>query len=197
MSGPDPAAARPGAAGITLAPCPMDVVELAAFRERAADLERLAADQEVGLAGPGAVAARRGRITLNVRPGRWLVLSPPAPPGAGAARWQAAAGGRCAVVDLSAALVAFLLAGPAAAEMLTRACRLDLDADAFPAARAAATIMVQVPVILARLAPGMLLLTPATTAQHLRDWLVTASQPFGLALSSAAAVNELCGESST
>ena len=93
--------------------------------------------------------------------------------------------------------MAFFLEGPAVRELLARACRLDLDAGAFPVGRAAATIMVQVPAILARLTPGMLLLTPATTAQHLREWLVETSRPFGLALIPDAPVSELCGESST
>ena len=100
-------------------------------------------------------------------------------------------------MDLSSALVAFLLAGPAVCEMLARACRLDLGTDAFPAGRAAATIMVQVPAILAPLTAGMLLLTPATTARHLREWLVQASQPFGLDLAADATVSALCKESST
>jgi len=197
VSAPDSAAAAPGGSRIALAPCPADIVELAAFRDRAGDLQRLAADRQLRLAGPGGVVAHSGRITLSVRPGRWLVLSPPAPPGTSATHWQAAGARCCAVVDLSAALVGFLVSGAAAAEMLARACRLDLEPDAFPAGRAAATMMVQVPAILARLTPGMLLLTPATTAQHLHEWLVRASQPFGLALSAAIAVSELCGESST
>jgi heterotetrameric sarcosine oxidase gamma subunit len=184
-------------AGVTLAACPADVIELAAFRERTAELERLAADDDVTLARLGAVAARAGRITLSVRPGRWLVLRAPAPPGTSAAHWHGAGAGRCAVVDLSSALVAFHLSGPAVSEMLVRACRLDLDPGAFPVGRAAATMMVQVPAILAQLTPGTLLVTPATTAQHLREWLVTASKPYGLALAPAVAVSEVCGESST
>ena len=189
MSAPD--------SGIALASCPADIVELAAFRDRTAHLEQLAAEQVVTLAGSGGVAAGGGRITLSVRPGRWLLLSPPAPPGASGARWHAAGGGRCAVADLSAALVAFYLTGPAVRALLARACRLDLDPGAFPAGRAAATMMVQVPAILAQLTPGTLLLTPATTAQHLREWLVTTAQPFGLAPAPPVAMSELCGESST
>lgn len=172
MSGPE---------GIALASCPADIVELAAFRERAVDLEQLATEQ----------------LTLSVRPGRSLILSPPAPPGTAAAHWQQAAGGRAAVVDLSSALVAFLITGPAVGALLARGCRLDLDQRAFPVGRAAATIMVQVPAILARLTPGMLLLTPATTARHMREWLVATSRPFGLTLAPDATVSELSGEGSS
>jgi heterotetrameric sarcosine oxidase gamma subunit len=184
-------------AGIALASCPADIVELAAFREQAFDLERLAAGRNRTLPGTGAVVARSGRLTLSVRPERWLLLAAPAAPGESAAHWQEANGGHGAVIDLSSALVAFLLSGPAVSEMLARACRLDLEANAFPAGTAAATIMVQVPAILAQLTPGMLLLTPATTAQHLHEWLVETSRPFGLALARDVTVSELCGASST
>jgi sarcosine oxidase subunit gamma len=182
--------------GIRLASCPADIVELAAFRERASDLARRAAGRDLALPGPGCAAARSGRLALCVRPGRWLLLTSAAGPGE-RAPWQELCGESAAAVDLSSALVAILLAGPAVPEMLARGCRLDLEAGAFPAGRAAATIMVQVPAILARLTAGMLLLTPATTARHLREWLVATSQPFGLALAPDASVSTLCGESST
>ena len=182
---------------MALASCPADVVELAAFGGRDADLRQLAAGQRLALPGPGGVVARPEGLTLSVRPGRWLLLSPPAVAGESVARWTEACRGCGAAVDLSSALAAFLLRGPAVSPVLARGCRLDLETSAFPSGTAAATIMVQVPAILARLAPGMLLLTPATTAQHLREWLVGTSRPFGLALAGDAKVSELCGEGST
>lgn len=188
MSGPE--------AGITLASCRADVVELVAFRARATDLARLAAGRDLALAAAGAAAARSGRLTLSVRPERWLLLTTPAAAGESAALCQEMCRGSGAVVDLSSALAAFLLAGPAVCEMLARACRIDLETHAFPKGRAAATIMVQVPAILAQLTAGMLLLTPATTARHLREWLVETSRPFGLALAPDVSVSALCGESS-
>jgi len=197
VSGPESSRPRAGAAGIALASCPADIVELAALRERTGELEQIAAGQNVTLPLPGGILADSASLALCVRPDRWLVMAPPAGPGASATHWQEAAGARAAIVDLSSALGAFLLKGHAANEMLARACRLDLAAGAFPVGRAAATIMVQVPAILARLTPGMLLLTPATTAQHLREWLVEASRPFGLAQLPDTTVSELCGESST
>lgn len=186
-----------GAEGIVLAACPADVVELAVFRDRGHDLARLTGARGVVLPAPGGVAVRTGGLALNVRPGRWLVLSPRAAPGESAAQWLEVGGGCAAIVDVSAALAAFLLKGPLVGEMLARACRLDLGAGAFPAGTAAATIMVQVPAILARLTPGMLLLTPATTARHLREWLVASSRPFGLALAPDATVSDLCGGGAT
>ncbi|HXY95666.1 MAG TPA: hypothetical protein VEH00_01750 [Steroidobacteraceae bacterium] len=195
MSAPESSEPRAGTPGVALAPCPADIVELAAFQGRAGDLQGRAARRSIPLASPGGVAGGSGGLSLSVRPERWLLLSAPALPGACAGHWQEAAGGCAAVVDLSSALMAFFLRGPAVHEMLARACRLDLAADAFPVGRAAATIMVQVPAILARLTPGMLLLTPATTAQHLREWLVETSRPFGLAQLRDATVSELGGES--
>jgi heterotetrameric sarcosine oxidase gamma subunit len=197
VSAADSPELRAGAPGIALASCPADIVELAAFRERAGELGQIAAGQNLTLPAPGGVLADTGRLALCVRPERWLIVAPPGAPGESAARWAAAGHGRGAVVDLSSALAAFVLAGPAVGEMLARACRLDLADGAFPVGRAAATIMVQVPAILARLTPGMLLLTPATTAQHLREWLVETSRPFGLAQVPDATVSELYGESST
>ena len=196
MSAPD-VSGRVGSPGISLASCPADVVELAALRGRGGDLELLAAAHNVTLPGSGGILADSGRLALCVRPERWLIVAPRAPPGESAARWVQVSSGLSAVVDLSSALAAFLLRGPAVPPLLARACRLDLDAGAFPSGTAAATIMVQVPAILARLTPGMLLLTPATTAQHLREWLVETSRPFGLAQASDVAVSDLCGASST
>ena len=183
--------------GIVLADCRADIVEVATFRDRAADLQRLSAERGLRLPAPGSIEARSGRLALNVRPGRWLLLAPPAPPDESAGYWREVCGGYAAVVDLSAALGAFFLTGPQVGGMLARACRLDLDAGAFPVGRAAATIMVQVPAILARLTPGMLLLTPATTARHLREWLVASAKPFGLALAADATLSALWGDGST
>jgi heterotetrameric sarcosine oxidase gamma subunit len=184
VSGPDP--------GVTLAACAAEIIELAAFRGRSSELEQLAARRGVGLAALGRTAVASGQLTLSVRPGRWLLLAPPT--GALAPAWQEVTARCAATVDHSAGLAGFVLTGSAVREMLLRACRLDLAADAFPEGRAAATIMVQVPVILAARPGAMLLLTPATTARHLREWLVTASQPFGLALAGVVDVTQLCGD---
>lgn len=197
MSAPETLAPRAGPPGVALASCAADIIEIAAFRACASGLERLAAERGVVLPGPGRVVARSGHLALCVRPARWLLLAPPAAPGASAALWEEVTSGQGAALDLSAALRVFSLAGPAVPEMLARACRLDLDASAFPAGCAAATIMVQVPVILARLTPGMLLLSPATTARHLHEWLVETSKPFGLMRAVDATLSQVCGDNST
>lgn len=107
------------------------------------------------------------------------------PAGAGdpASSWQVACQGVAAVVDLSSALHGFRLSGAAVRDVLARGCRLDLDPNVFPDGAAAATIMAQVPVTLTRRGSTILLLTPSTTARHLREWLVSTARPFGLSQS--------------
>lgn len=195
MSAPE-ASAGVGMPGVRLAACPADVVELAGYRARRPELEPLAAAHGVALPATGRCAARNDRLALSVRPGRWLLLTPPALPGGAAARWSEALTGVGAALDLSGALAAFLLAGPAVREVLVRSCRLDLRPGAFPTGSAAATIMVQVPVTLVALAAGVLILTPATTARHLHEWLLETCAPFGLGPAFETSVRELCGDSS-
>jgi heterotetrameric sarcosine oxidase gamma subunit len=180
VSAPEPRPDGRIAPGVRLRAWPRDVVELAAFRERGGDLESIAAGHGLTLPKPGACATAGERLTLCVRPARWFLVTPPSPPGSEAALWVEACAGVGAAVDLSGALAAFMLAGDAVRTMLARGCRLDLRPPAFPPGSAAATIMVQVPVTLAALESGLLLLTPATTARHLGEWLVETSGPFGL-----------------
>jgi len=187
----------PETPGVELARCAADIVELAAFGVSPAEVEERAARAGVRLAGLGRSAAGAAQLSLCVRPARWLQLSAPGAPGSTAARWQEVLSPRAAAVDLSSALAAFVLGGPAVREMLARACRLDLDANAFPPGRAAATIMVQVPVTLAALGARMLLLTPATTARHLHEWLGSAARPFGLSMAAEMSMDLLCGARST
>jgi sarcosine oxidase subunit gamma len=170
----------------------MDVLELAALRGHAAELRALAAGVGVPLAALGRGERAGPHLTLAVRPERWLLIGPPA--SLPAAPWQARCTGLGAAVDLSSALAAFHLAGPAAREVLARGCRLDLDPAVFPAGHAAATIMTQVPTVLAALPSGMLLLTPASTARHFRDWLASSAKPFGCVAGGDVSVEDLCGD---
>lgn len=193
MSAPD-LRRTPADAGIRLASLTAGIVELAALRSRSVDLGRLAAARGFALADFGHSTAQSAGLTLSVRPRRWLLLTPPAAGPAGATAWEDAAAGCGAVVDLSSALAAMVLSGPAVPDMLARSCRLDLAGEAFAEGRAAATIMVQVSVILAALQGAMLLLTPATTARHVHEWLVATSQPFGLILAPQASAADFCGD---
>ena len=194
MSAPDlGAGAAP--AGVTLAPARADIVELSALRERAHVLKALAARRAMALPPLGRVVAARDTVSLCVRPERWLLLVAPATAGVTATRWQETCTAMAAVTDLSSGLHVLHVAGPRAREALARGCRLDLDPDVFPAGHAAATIIAQVAAILAALPMGMLILTPASTARHFREWLEGTARPFGLAPGAEVSVTALSGDS--
>jgi len=178
--------------GVWLAGCDCDVVELATYALAAPDARRRVAGVE--LAAFGHVSKERGHLVLSVRPGRWLLLSASAAPGVTAADWGAACAGQGAVVDLSSALTVLVLAGPKLREALARGCRLDLAPEQFQSGQAAATIMAQVAVTLAVLPDCLLLLTPASTAQHLREWLSATAAPFGLRSVAGVSFTDVYGE---
>jgi sarcosine oxidase subunit gamma len=183
--------------GVRLASCAADVVEIAALHGRARELESIAGARGLDLPVLGRVAVSSGQLALCVRPARWLLLAPPASPGATAAHWQAACARVGAAVDLSSGLAGWRLAGPQLRDVLARACRLDLDPQVFPAGSAAATIMAQVPAILAVLPWGLLLLTPTSTARHWREWLTSTGKPFGLVSEADVTVAVMCGDQAT
>jgi sarcosine oxidase, subunit gamma len=182
------------AAGVSLADCAADIVELAAFRGRASELVSGARELGVALPPPGRVAAVPGGLALAVRPERWLLLLAPAPAGASALRGQEICGAAGTAIEHSSGLAALHLAGPAAREVMKRGCRLDLAPTTFPAGAAAASAMAQVAVILAALPAGLLLLTPATTARHLREWLAGTARPFGFRRGADVTVSALSGD---
>lgn len=155
-----------------------DIVEIAALRGRAKQLVSIAAARGVRLSEFGRAESGTGHIVLSVRPERWLLLSRPAPPGLAMQGWQSACASVAVAIDLSSALSAFQITGPAIRDVLARGCRLDLDPEVFPVGYAAATIMAQVSVILVNLESGVLLLTPSTTARHFHEWLLSAARPF-------------------
>jgi sarcosine oxidase subunit gamma len=181
-------------AGVRVAAASVDVVELAALRDRLHVLKALAARRALALPELGRLIATRDTLVLCVRPQRWLMLSAPMDAGVAAGRWQEACAGMAAAVDLSSAVLALHVDGPNTREALARGCRLDLDPAVFLPGTAAATVIAQVPAIVAALASGLLLLTPATTARHFRDWLSGAARPFGLGPRADVNVAFLSGE---
>lgn len=179
---------------LVLATAPADILEVAAFGDAAPELVRRGRESGWALPPLGGVSVAPAGLALAVRPERWLMVLAPAAPGASAACWQGLLGTSGAVVELSAGLAAFLLAGAPAREVLRRGCRLDLDPEVFPQGSTAATHMAQVAVTLAALPGGLLLVTPASTARHLREWLLHAGGPFGLVAASDVSVARLAGE---
>lgn len=183
MSAAEPSSRR-HPAGVELGACAADIVEIAAYRRGARELEHVAARRGVRFPSLGRVSAGPDHLALAVRPDRWLVLTAPVAAGAAAADWRAAGAPFGAAIDQSSGLAALHLAGPAVRETLARGCRLDLHPDVFPAWHAGASLIAQVAVIVAALPAGWLLLTPATTARHFHAWLASAARPFGLNLRS-------------
>ena len=193
-SSPESAFATVPPTGITCASLPADIIELAALRERTQVLKALAARRGLALPSAGGIIAARGTLLLCVRPERWLLLTAPNAPGAALADWRAAGAGCAAVIELSSALTALHLTGPAVPDALARGCRLDLNPQVFPAGSAAATCMAQVPVMLAALPGGWLLLTPASTARHFSEWLGMSARAFGFVSSPSGTLASLSGE---
>jgi sarcosine oxidase subunit gamma len=173
-----------------------DIVELSAYESRSADFGYIASQRGIALPEFGRFTITAAVLSLRVRPARWLLLSAPGPSGGAAAAWQARAVGSAAVVDLSSALSAFVLSGTEARALLARGCRLDLDPGVFRPGCAAATIMAQVSVVLAALPAAILLLSPRSTARHLREWLMATGRPFALTPASNLSVSDICGERS-
>jgi sarcosine oxidase subunit gamma len=190
---PDPSGAT---VGLTCASLQADSIELAALRNRSQVLRALGARRGLSMPELGRIITVRETAVLCTRPDRWLVLTAPAPPGAALALWWEACAGCAAPVELSSAITVLHLAGPAVREVLARGCRLDLHDAAFPSGSVASTHMAQVPVTLAALPAGWLLLTPSTTARHFRDWLSSTAGPFGLALRPGVTVATLFGDMS-
>ena len=181
MSAPDHPASGNSPAGVGIGWCRADVTELALARNRMPALEGTAAGRGLTFPPIGRSAATADALVLGVRPDRWLLVTAPDVAGASAARWQERFAGSAVAVDQTAGLAALLLTGPNARDVLARGCRLDLAADRFPPGHAAATTMAQVATTLAALLEGLLILTPASTARHLHEWLIATARPFGLA----------------
>ena len=198
MSAPEgrhaPGDKRAAPAGISCASLQADIIELAALRERTQVLKALAARRGLPFPALGCAAAARDTLLLSVRPERWLVLCAPATPGATLADWRRACTGCAATIELSSALTALYLTGPAVPEVLARGCRLDLHPAAFAPGSAAASSMAQVPVTIAALSAGWLLLTPASTARHFSEWLTATAGPFGFTGAAGVTVASLSGE---
>lgn len=182
---------------MVLARCLADILEIGARRAAEDRLREVIGTQGASLPQPGRWQRAANGLVLAVRPRRWLLLLPPAAAGRAAAQWQERAQGHAFTVELSAGLRAFFVSGPAAREVLSRGCRLDLADGHFPPGSAAATIIAQLAVTMAALPRGLLLLTPATTARHFGEWLRATAQPFGLADAADVTVASVCGESPT
>ena len=194
MSAPEPRNRSAAVKGVRCRALPLDVVELAAFRGQREEVWTQAVRSGWSLPAMGRVQVQGNRLALSVRPDRWLLLSAHHAKDDNAASWERRLGGKAAVIDHSSGLAAFGLSGPSMRDLLARGCRLDLDPSVFPAGSAAATIVAQVPVILGAVSSGLLLLSPSTTARHLREWLAHAAAPFGFEFAATRSTSLLPGD---
>lgn len=118
------------------------------------------------------------RLACSVRPHRWLLVAGPAssaPAATLASTCETAVGPAGAVTDLSSARRAWRITDPRAREWLAAGCRLDLDPAAFPAGRAAVTLVAQVPAMVVALPDAWLLMVPASMGGHFDAWLRAAA----------------------
>jgi sarcosine oxidase subunit gamma len=196
VSAPEAAASSAPARALRLGECQPDIIELSDYCCSGAALRSTAAEYGATLPDFGRLARAPALLTLCVRPGRWLLLSAPPRTPPAQEPWYRRCAQPPAAVELSSALATFVLAGPATRAVLSRGCRLDLDAAVFAPGHAAATIMGQVAVTLAALPAATLLLTPASTARHFREWLAAAARSFDLTPLAGVSFPDLCGERS-
>lgn len=137
------------------------------------------------------VDARIGHVALPTEPGQcighdpailwlapdgWLLVSEQWD-GATLAAWvrPASHGRTAAVVDVSDSLVAFMLEGPRARELLTRGTGLDVDAASLVPGSCTRTRLAQLPVIVRSLTPERIeLLVDRSPAAWLREWFIDA-----------------------
>jgi len=118
---------------------------------------------------------------LSFSPCEWLVVSDVIEGPRLAERLQAhVAGEAMAVVDLSCALKALWIEGPAAREVLRKGCGLDLHPRAFPAGHCTRTRLGQLAVIVdcTDPAPRFDLYVGRSYVTYLKSWLIDAAAEF-------------------
>ena len=141
-----------------------------AFELRADAVALQAACAALGLAAPAPCGSAQagGRAVLWLGPDALLLLGEPAAPEFETARLGAALAGRAhALVETTGAEAALELEGSAAADLLSCAVMLDLDAGAFPAGACARTLFGKAPALLWRPESARFVLrTPRSCARY-------------------------------
>lgn len=179
------------AAPLTVGCCELDAAEIIARPGRREALQSHHAGRLPALQHAAVLGALLG---VSVRPDRWLLLGAPGAPALAAALAPSAAD--AVVLERGAGLRGLWVAGPAHRELLARGCRLDLGGDELAPNRAGATLIAQTPVTLLALAHGMLLLAPASLAQHLHEWLLLSARALAPLTERDVPFQQLTGESS-
>ena len=148
-----------------------DVVEVSARRGRVRDVVYAGRARDLNLPALGSATWSEAYVAASTRPDRWWIIGPERAPAETAARIAGLLGTGAIVVNQSSGFETLDLVGAGWRERLARSCRLDLDPAVFVPGQAAATTIAQVNVILIPHPSGLLVLIPATYAQHLREWL--------------------------
>jgi sarcosine oxidase subunit gamma len=147
-------------------------------------------EDALGARSPGANAVAPASLgaVLWLGPDELLVVAGDGEaPGVVALLTEALGGDPGSVVDVSAARAGVDLAGPRAADVLAKGCSIDLHPRAFPPGRCAQTLLARANVVVWHLGEplrdgGYRVLTGASFAGYLADWLVDAAaeyQPAG------------------
>jgi heterotetrameric sarcosine oxidase gamma subunit len=124
---------------------------------------------------PGHAATTHDLTALATGPGAWLLLSPTP----GLAARMAGLITTASLIDQSHGRALFTLSGPAARDVLSRLCRIDLHPRVFPPGRVAATPLAGLPAILHHADTGYTMILPATYARSFAGLLAEAAIPFG------------------
>lgn len=148
-----------------------DVVEVTARRGRTRDVVYAGRARDLQLPAMGEAIWSDTVVAASTRPDRWWIIGPARAPAETAARVAGLLGTGAIVVDQSSGFETIDLVGSGWREALAQGCRLDLDPAIFTPGQAAATTIAQVNVILIPHPSGILVLVPATYAQHFREWL--------------------------
>ena len=127
-------------------------------------LVHLARPSAAGLPGPGRWAENGGLVLVALAPGQWLVEGPEA-----GLEAEVAARFGGFPTEVTDGYVPFRLSGARAGSVLARLSSLDYSDEAFPVGAAARTPMMQIGVVIRRLAddegPAFALETPRSTAR--------------------------------
>jgi sarcosine oxidase, subunit gamma len=122
------------------------------------------------------ISADGSRHVLWLGPDEWLVLGEPGTgPSIEAGLRDAMAGGRGAVVDVSANRTTLSISGPRARDLLAFGCSIDLDARSFGPGRCVQTMLARANVIIAPVGPAdepaFRVLVRPSFAAYVADWL--------------------------
>ena len=124
-------------------------------------------------------------LVLWLGPDEWLILGPVDAETALADRIRSAVAGRhAAVVDVTDNSTMLQVTGPNAADVIAKACPIDLHARVFEENAVAQTYLAHVDVTIWRTAEcdGFCLLLRRSFADHLWRWLIDAGTEFGLGI---------------